>query len=296
MPRVVALLFWLVCILSKLDDFATVVALVPINQAALLPLPYGTIPVHSTAPHSVLRPKSVHFIRHCIAAHNVRPFACSSPEVFDPELTTEGLADAFALGARISSGSPPTDAVILTSSLMRALQTAHELQRTSWTSSLFKPKVIVIEELREVYSRCTADMRRPLSVAASRFPDFDFSGIGSETDPRQAVTSDEQDAEILRRTTKVLALVRSRPEHDVFIISHGRFLDLLMQGAAAAAGLVPAPPSYTLFAPPLPLSPRFVRDASGSTGESRGDSDSRVDTDSDLAFEHCEPRTFVWAA
>jgi broad specificity phosphatase PhoE len=244
----------------------------------------GPIP---QTPSDVSKDRAVHFLRHCIAAHNVAPAgSCLDGALFDASLTPQGLADAHALGWRLRQGSPPTDAVFFVSSLNRALQTASEFRDAAWDPAR-APQVIVMDELREVYVPCSSAKRGTASAAAARFPSFNFSAV-PEIDPMLTRSTEESGTEVRRRFQVLLERIKVRPERDVFVVSHGSLLDTLLQGPAAEAGLVSAPP-----ASPLALQLRF----SAVSGAGKGDAalHGNADESGDLAFAHCSPRTFVWA-
>ena len=100
--------------------------------------------------------------------------------------------------------------VVLVSPLCRALETA-ELILSSAARHLPAAPVRVMELLREAHGVRPCDARRPRSVAAARFPSFDFSAVETEDDTWHQPSVRERVQELRGRCQRFEAMLRSLP-------------------------------------------------------------------------------------
>lgn len=207
----------------------------------------------------------LYLVRHGLAVHNVleAPGHCNDSYILDPPLVSRGTLEAVNAGHLFAVHRVPVHA-IFSSPLFRALQTTALLRRAGWGDAassyalgqeLVLPPVRVVEALRERGSACTADWRRPSSVSAAHFPEFDFSSL-EDKDPMRSLESPAQSAERAARFLDTLrAFVESeravgrtqalgddnaggsRPPLSIVVVSHASFLDDLLQSDAGLYGL-----------------------------------------------------------
>jgi hypothetical protein len=107
--------------------------------------------------------KSVIFYRHGQGKHNLVVGGKQQVSVFDPELTTQGEAEA---AAAIAQGTPPPQLAIL-SPLWRALQTADLALATLLGTTAGEVDVprIALEDAREANNKSRCNHRRSVAMA-----------------------------------------------------------------------------------------------------------------------------------
>jgi broad specificity phosphatase PhoE len=184
----------------------------------------------------------VHFFRHGAAISNdptLTEAQILDARFLDAPLNERGREQARTAGiqlARVLNGSPVD--LVLVSPLCRALETAELILSSAGIS----PPVRVIELLREAHGVRPCDARRPRSVAMSRFPLFDFSGVETEEDPWHRVDSRESLQSLRARCLDFQSMLSSLPYKTVIVVSHGVFLEQLLEGALGACLIPPVQP------------------------------------------------------
>lgn len=217
----------------------------------------------SNAQHRRCKYKCLHLLRHGVALHN-QPEAHSLPpeSLFDPTLTAQGFAQVSESQVHHHHPSsspfsffttmwyhltacninPPHSLflyqataartviqrlnphLVITSPLTRAMQTA-----TCVLAGMDKPPpVIALEIVREAYGAHLPDKRRPKSELIATFsPSVDLTTIPDEdtlwTGSRETVDS------VLGRARTLLSELLPRPEKHVLLVSHGVFIQYLLQ-------------------------------------------------------------------
>lgn len=193
---------------------------------------------HAHAHASVPRPlayafsaetaKIIHLVRHGQGVHNVAAavhgsLAYKDQTLKDARLDETGRGQASALGARIRDAAMVVD-VILVSPLTRTIETATHM----FPDRARAPPFIAVEMCREAHGGHPCDQRRSISVIRREFPHVDFSGVGTDEDTWHNPDRRETVREVAIRCDKFLALLRARPERNVLVVSHGVFLETLL--------------------------------------------------------------------
>lgn len=140
----------------------------------------------------------------------------------DARLDETGRAQATALGARLREARIHVDAVLVS-----------PLTRTVETASLMFPEssgvpLIAVEMCREAHGGHPCDKRRPISAIRREFPRVDFSLIETDADTWHNPDRRETVREVSIRCDKFLAVLRARPERNLVVVSHGVFLETLL--------------------------------------------------------------------
>jgi broad specificity phosphatase PhoE len=221
--------------------------------------------------------KALHLLRHAVAVHNQPEAAAKLPPeaLFDPGLTAQGFAQAQALrplvqnlGAQLVVASPLTRALQTAVSVLSGKEgaTATDTASTSSAGSgggsgsgasppassgpATPPPIVAVEAVREAYGQYLPDKRRTRAELAAAFsPPVDLSALPEEdalwTPRRETLDS------VLGRARAFVEEVLRRPERRVLVVSHGVFLQCVLQellggeadaaaaAAAAAAGASP---------------------------------------------------------
>lgn len=151
------------------------------------------------------------------------PAAYKNKDLMDARLDETGRAQATTLGDRIREARMIVD-VVLVSPLTRTLETA---------SLMFPPAVqplpfVAVELCREAHGGHPCDQRRPVSAVAPEFPHVSFAGIGTDEDTWHNPDRRETVREVSIRCDKFLAVLRARPERNLVVVSHGVFLETLL--------------------------------------------------------------------
>ena len=118
--------------------------------------------------------KTIYFVRHGEATHNVAPRPWG-PELIDAPLTDVGRAQAETLQA-ITRRVEQDIEVVIVSPLTRAIQTA--LIGFSTLAERGDFPFIAMEECRRRFGKNLPDKRRCRSALATEFDRVDFTGIG----------------------------------------------------------------------------------------------------------------------
>ncbi|KAH7481820.1 hypothetical protein KRP22_011214 [Phytophthora ramorum] len=181
---------------------------------------------------SGVRMKLVVFLRHGEGTHNVaiekyggdawNAYYCKLPEYLDAPLTSKGVQQAeqasTKLNTEISNGLQLQH--VLISPLERALRTftiAYQNQTSNIAST-------PLELPREVLGVDTCDERRKISEKRLQYPELDFGGFVSDSDPWWTPDHRETDAELETRASKLLGMIfHNVSGHSVGVVSHSVF-------------------------------------------------------------------------
>lgn len=175
--------------------------------------------------------KVVHFVRHGQGYHNVEaallgPPAYKKQSLMDARLDETGVMQATTLGERIREARMIVD-VVLVSPLTRTLETA-SLMFPQPPHGQARVPFVAVELCREAHGGHPCDQRRPVSTVAPHFPHVDFSGIGTDADTWHNPDRRETVREVSIRCDKFIALLRARSERNLVVVSHGVFLETLL--------------------------------------------------------------------
>lgn len=194
------------------------------------------------------RIQTVRFLRHGVAKHNVpdpvtgQPPNIHSPALWDPSLIDRGQHQAVTVGRRLAHVLPGVE-LIVASPLSRCMETAqlvfgtcHNFDRTGATP----PPLVCVEQVREAYGMHYPDKRRDKSFLQQQFPMVRFDPAMTEKDERWSETSRETLDQVVARVQDFFRWVVQRPENNVFVVSHGvwiecclnAFFPLMLQGGA----------------------------------------------------------------
>lgn len=203
--------------------------------------------------------KIVHLVRHGQGYHNVQAAllgaaAYKDATLTDARLDETGKSQATALGLRMRERRTPVD-VVLVSPLTRTLETASLMFPDSVAAGKSKssgsgggaggapppptssaPPFVAIEWCREAFGGHPCDQRRPVSVVSKEFPHVDFSEVHTDADTWHNPDRRETVREVSIRCDHMLAVIRSRPERNIIIVSHGVFLETLLNKSALLCG------------------------------------------------------------
>jgi broad specificity phosphatase PhoE len=176
--------------------------------------------------------KLVVFLRHGEGTHNVaiekyggdawNAYYCKLPEYLDAPLTTTGVKQAAEASARLNTEIERGLQLqhVLVSPLERALRTftiAYQNQTSNIGST-------PLELPREILGVDTCDERRNISDKRLQFPQLDFSGFESDSDPWWTPDHRETETEIDARASKFLDLIfHNITAQTVGVVSHSVF-------------------------------------------------------------------------
>ncbi len=187
-------------------------------------------------------PMHVHFFRHGAAISNepgLTEAQILEPRFLDAPLNDVGRRQAQQAGAELAKAlNGATVDLVLVSPLCRALETAELILESASVSA----PVRVIEVLREAHGIRPCDARRSRSVAAAQFASFDFSCVETDTDTWHNAAVRETMAQLRERCRQFECLLRSLSHRTVIVVSHGVFLETLLEGDLGACVTPPTPP------------------------------------------------------
>lgn len=90
---------------------------------------------------------------------------------------------------------------------------------------------VAIEMCREAHGGHPCDQRRPVRELAKEFPHVDFSLVDTDEDTWHDPARRETVREVAIRGDKFLDILRGRPERNIAVVSHGVFLETLLNRA-----------------------------------------------------------------
>lgn len=195
--------------------------------------PTTTTTVTDAAP-TASKPKIVHVIRHGQAEHNVKERALKKRNT---ALTGKGWQQAQSLQSKVKTALTPPPDVVLTSPILRALQTTAGFAAQALPSTV---AIRVVPDARERVSHRSHLCELPLpSAAAAPEADGDFStydwslvtsalkAVGDDVEEWERSLMDvdlADDANIVARAARLSAYIERRPEAALCLVSHGAFL------------------------------------------------------------------------
>ncbi|KAA0152923.1 hypothetical protein FNF27_00100 [Cafeteria roenbergensis] len=184
----------------------------------------GTPPAWS---FSLVDCKQLYLIRHGQGHHNTAArdrgrAAYKDPTLLDARLDHVGKEQANALGDHIRMHRIPIQLVVV-SPLRRTLETATQAFGTS-------VPMVAVELVREAHGAHPCDKRSPVSEIRKDFPHVDFSFISTDEDTWHNDDRRETIREVAERGHAFLRFIRSRPERNIAVVSHGVFLETLVGG------------------------------------------------------------------
>jgi broad specificity phosphatase PhoE len=204
----------------------------------------------------------VHFIRHGAAISNdprLTEAQILEPRFLDAPLNDHGRQQARAAGIDLAKAlNGAVVDLVLVSPLERALETAELILSSAGIAT----KVSVIEVLREAHGVRPCDARRQRSVAAARFPSFDFSAVETEADTWHNASVRETVQALRLRCQQFEHMLRALPLRNVVVVSHGVFLEHLLEGSLGACISPPTPPGQVFLSETAFLFPYSSCDAS----------------------------------
>jgi broad specificity phosphatase PhoE len=175
------------------------------------------------------RIKHIHFIRHGLGTHNVAGEGhCNDAALLDAPLVEEGRAQAQALGDDLSKAGIRAD-LYVSSPLRRALQTTELIRNSMLRDGMGTTKRVLVEEdAREHFTKCTENSRRSISEAYADFPDYNFSSIASNLDPflpaGGGLAVYEEGGALEVRVSRFLHFLQSRHETEVIVVGHAEYI------------------------------------------------------------------------
>ncbi|XP_021617520.1 phosphoglycerate mutase-like protein 1 isoform X2 [Manihot esculenta] len=173
--------------------------------------------------------KIIHLVRHAQANHNVAGKkdhdALLSPEFFDASLSSLGLEQVSNLSNHVyASGLLKKIDLVITSPLLRAMQTAVGVFGRERSSGLKCPPIIAVELCRERTGVHPCDKRKTIREYSSLFPQIDFSLIESDDDNLWKADVRETEEEVAARGLKFMNWLKTRHETEIAVVTHHRFL------------------------------------------------------------------------
>jgi broad specificity phosphatase PhoE len=169
--------------------------------------------------------KTLYFIRHGIAEHNINYLKFGSKTFYDPKFTDTKLVSPGikqALDLRNSWTELKDIELILVSSLMRTLQTADII-----FNNTDKP-IIALDYIREYpLGLQTCNKRSSKEEYIKLFPKVDFSSLQTNNDELWFPKREENIDELNVRIEKLMEYVKSRSENIIAIVNHSSFIGQL---------------------------------------------------------------------
>mmetsp|Transcript_25441 Transcript_25441/g.48206 ORF Transcript_25441/g.48206 Transcript_25441/m.48206 type:complete len:255 (+) Transcript_25441:113-877(+) len=216
----------------------------------------------ATTSSSAVTTQTVVFLRHGVAEHNVRGANLTSPTLWDPSLTLEGKVSAVRAGETIkqwwkqqstqqftqqwtaaaSSGSSSKIVnkidLIVCSPLSRTLQTAALafVPDPPYATASAAPPLVCVEAVREAYGVHYPDRRRKRSVLMKQWPAVQFDNSMPEEDVYWSPTQRETYDNVRDRVQAFLQWLRTRPERNICVVSHGVWIETCLQAFGSPPG------------------------------------------------------------
>ncbi|CAI0548433.1 unnamed protein product [Linum tenue] len=192
--------------------------------------------------------KILHLVRHAQGVHNVAGAqdhsALMSPRYFDANLSPLGSQQVRDLSSYVvSSGILAKIQLVVTSPLSRTIETAVKVFDRKLTSESVQnsgddaaemsdvnyPPILAYELCRERLGLHPCDKRRTVTEYRSLYPDVDFSLIESDDDVMWKPDARETFAEVAARGLKFMNWLWTRPEKEIAIVCHDRFLQYTLE-------------------------------------------------------------------
>eukprot|EP00521_Asterionellopsis_glacialis_P001391 CAMPEP_0195257728 /NCGR_PEP_ID=MMETSP0706-20130129/6981_1 /TAXON_ID=33640 /ORGANISM="Asterionellopsis glacialis, Strain CCMP134" /LENGTH=191 /DNA_ID=CAMNT_0040310971 /DNA_START=137 /DNA_END=709 /DNA_ORIENTATION=- len=178
------------------------------------------------------RVQTIMFVRHGVAKHNLRdpktnqPPNLHDPTLLDPSLVFQGKQQALEAGDLMRQWFQAQSLdieLVITSPLTRCLQTTSLafLPGEEYCFDRKEPKILVMDQLREVYGMHYPDKRRNKSLLKSQWPKLEWDPEMTENDEDWKMNERETLNDITKRTAQVLEWIASRNENQIVVVSHG---------------------------------------------------------------------------
>mmetsp|Transcript_37775 Transcript_37775/g.55653 ORF Transcript_37775/g.55653 Transcript_37775/m.55653 type:complete len:295 (+) Transcript_37775:45-929(+) len=200
---------------------------------------HWTPPGQTVLSNSIITKKTLFFIRHGIARHNIashanQGFDPTDEYFFDSPLNWKGQKQAELTGDKIRKYISNVESnaldLVVVSPLTRCLQTATAAfpQRSS-DQSTSPPLIFCHDGLREAYGIHTADRRRTRSELKEKWPMVHFDQNMTEKD--EAWRSDKRETvdDVSRRAVAFFQWLAHRPETNIAIVSHGIWIECCLR-------------------------------------------------------------------
>ena len=172
--------------------------------------------------------KSVYFVRHGEAEHNIRPRPWGR-ELIDAPLTKTGREQAASSLEEATRALDGTLELVIVSPMTRALQTAL-LGFKAFAERADFP-FLCLEACRERFGVNLPDKRRSTAAVAAEFPRVDFSMIETADDSLFSDDVRESSEALSRRADAFLEMLHARPEQHIAVVCHSSFLCALCNAA-----------------------------------------------------------------
>lgn len=189
--------------------------------------------------------KTVYFIRHGVARHNVPdPNTGQMPNLFDARYTDtpliqHGEMQACELGAKLRQMGLVSDSMTRSSNAMDTccntkqpidLVVCSPLTRCVQTASLIFPNFRSIYchgDTREAFGMHYPDRRSPLSQIKAKFPHLTYHhpSLSSEDDADWQPHIRETRDDVVRRIDKFLTWLIQQPKESIAVVSHGVWIE-----------------------------------------------------------------------
>ncbi|CAN1341120.1 Phosphoglycerate mutase-like protein 1 [Linum perenne] len=221
------------------------------SHASYIPFNYSFLssPSSSSTDFSIHLPKMgagapentkiLHMVRHAQGVHNVAGAkdhsALMSPEYFDAQLSPLGSHQVQDLRSHVvSSGLLERIQLVITSPLSRTMQTAvkvfdsmpkrEEYGDAEETLNVKLPPILAHELCRERLGLHPCDKRKTVTEYRSIFPD-----VESDDDVMWKPDARETFEEVANRGLKFMNWLWTRPEKEIAIVCHDRFLQYTLE-------------------------------------------------------------------
>ncbi|KAF2296124.1 hypothetical protein GH714_036260 [Hevea brasiliensis] len=122
--------------------------------------------------------------------------------------------------------------LVITSPLLRAMQTAVGVFGGERSSGLKSPPIVAVELCRERTGVHPCDKRRTITEYSSLFPQIDFSLMESDDDNLWKADVRETDEEVAARGLKFMNWLKTRQETEIAVVTHHRFLQYTLNALA----------------------------------------------------------------
>lgn len=190
--------------------------------------------------------KTVYFIRHGVARHNVPdPNTGQMPNLFDerytdPPLIQHGEMQAGELGAKLRQMGLVLNSMARSSNVMDTsccntkqpidLVVCSPLTRCIQTASLIFPNFRSIYchgDIREAFGMHYPDRRSPLSQIRAKFPHLTYHhpSLSSEDDIDWQPHIRETRDDVVRRIDNFFTWLTQQPQQSIVVVSHGVWIE-----------------------------------------------------------------------
>eukprot|EP00039_Didymoeca_costata_P033224 m.41377 g.41377 ORF g.41377 m.41377 type:complete len:279 (-) comp9759_c0_seq1:51-887(-) len=191
------------------------------------------------------RTKTIYFVRHGQATHNVRAeplreSGCSHEDFMkqmqeddevDARLTEQGKAQAIEAAKSVSAQQAHrTVDLVVSSPLTRALHTADLVFPKQLLKEHRKKDIprVALEDFREINGLLLNGKRSGKPHLKQAFPHWDFSLVEHDDDKTWTAEQLEEMKSVAERAHNCLHWLLSRPEQHIAVVTHGGFLHAML--------------------------------------------------------------------